>query len=76
MHLYHGKKENNMRANSFENLIADQKFKIQPADENISNYLLDCFSHFTYRGKDMEVHTEVPDGTCGRLEGKIKKATS
>lgn len=30
-----------MKANSFENLIADQKFKIEPSDDNIRNFIND-----------------------------------
>jgi len=35
-----------MKANSVENLIADQIFKITKSDENISSYLIDCGSPF------------------------------
>ena len=63
-----------MRANSFENLIADQKFKIQPADENISNYLLDCVSPFTDRSAmDLQINKEILNGSGGGLEVEIKK---
>lgn len=59
-----------MKANSIENLIADQIFKIQPADENISNYLLDCASPFTCR---TEAYKEVSHGTGRELESQIKQ---
>ena len=36
-----------MKANSFENLISDQIFKITKADADVSNYFLDSFSPFT-----------------------------
>lgn len=49
-----------MKANSFENLIADQKFKIQKADENISTYLRDCPSDFTCRGQILQIHSKIP----------------
>ena len=49
-----------MKANSFENLIADQRFKIRPADENISTYLRDCPSTFTMRGQILQVHPKIP----------------
>lgn len=61
-----------MKANSIENLLADQKFKIQPADENFSNYLLDCFSPFTCRTEDLQGNSEVSFGASGKLESKIK----
>lgn len=40
-----------MKANSFENLIADQIFKIQLADKDISDYLEDCPSKFNSGGQ-------------------------
>ena len=45
-----------MKANSFENLIADQKFKIQKADKDISDYLEDCHSDFTCRESTLINH--------------------
>ena len=39
-----------MKANSFENLIADQKFKLELADKDISDYLEDCPSKFNSGG--------------------------
>lgn len=60
-----------MKANSFENLIADQIFKIQPADENIYNYFLDCFSPFTCRTENLQGNSEVSNGTPGGLESTL-----
>lgn len=65
-----------MKANSLENLLADQIFKITPADENISNYLLDCVSPFTCRETDQEVSIKVPYGIGRGYQGQIKKTTS
>ena len=62
-----------MKANSLENLIADQLFKITKSDENISSYLRDCASPFTYRGEDQEVRSKVPHGIVGGLESQIKQ---
>lgn len=42
-----------MKANSFENLIADQKFKLTKADEDISDYLEDCQSDFNFGGQTL-----------------------
>lgn len=42
-----------MKANSFENLIADQIFKIQKADKDISDYLEDCQSDFNFGGQTL-----------------------
>ena len=40
-----------MKANTIENLIADQKFKIEPADKDISDYLIDCASPFNLKNE-------------------------
>ena len=42
-----------MKANTIENLIADMIFKISPADENISDYLMDCASPFNLKNQTL-----------------------
>ena len=49
-----------MKANSFENLISDQVFKITKADEDISDYLEDCPSPFTMREQVLQIHPKIP----------------
>ena len=44
-----------MKSNSTENLIADQLFKITKADENISNYLIDCGSAFNCQTSNKKI---------------------
>lgn len=38
-----------MKANSFENLIADQKFKIQESDDNIRSFINDWTGDLNHR---------------------------
>jgi hypothetical protein len=40
-----------MKPNTTENLIADMIFKISPADEAISDYLIDCGSPFNFKNE-------------------------
>lgn len=59
-----------MKANSFENLIADQIFKIQKADEDICDYLLDCFSPFNIE-MDVQENQVFRNGTFRGLESTL-----
>lgn len=52
-----------MKANSTENIIANQLFKITKSDENISDYLIDCGSPFNI--KIDSVLCPIGNGVCG-----------
>ena len=55
-----------IKANTIENLLADQIFKIKKSDENISNYLNDCLNPFNCK-ESQEIHFRTIRG----LESKI-----
>jgi len=40
-----------VKVNTVENLIAYQKFKIQPADKDISDYFIYCESSFNLKNE-------------------------